>query len=74
MIIPDPTPGDRERRLDEALGAYLEAVDRGQAPDRSTLTMAHPDLADDLTAFLDGDSTLAYWAAPLRPVHRALEA
>ena len=36
---------ERERRLDEILVAYLEAVELGENPDRQELLARHPDLA-----------------------------
>src|SRR5262245_28250450 len=56
----------REQRLNEALAAYLEAAEAGRAPDRAEWLAAHPDLADDLAAFLDNQQRVAAAAAPLR--------
>src|SRR5262245_41358746 len=57
---------DRERRLDEVVAAYLEAVESGQAPDRAALLEQHPDLADDLSAFFADEAQFDSLVAPLR--------
>ncbi|QEH37228.1 Serine/threonine-protein kinase PrkC [Aquisphaera giovannonii] len=47
-----PTEGpDRERRLNEAIAAYLEAVERGEAPDRAAILGRAPDLEAELASF-----------------------
>jgi WD40 repeat protein/tRNA A-37 threonylcarbamoyl transferase component Bud32 len=57
----------REQRLHEALHAYLQAADAGQAPERGAWLRQHPDLADELAAFLDDEQLLRSLARPLRP-------
>jgi tetratricopeptide (TPR) repeat protein/tRNA A-37 threonylcarbamoyl transferase component Bud32 len=59
---------EREQRLNEVLAAYYEAVEAGQPPDREALLARHPDLADDLAAFLNEQQKLAEAASPLRSV------
>ena len=42
--------------LDSVVAAYLQAVDRGESPDRGELLRRHPELAADLAAvFTDLD-------------------
>src|SRR5262245_22829349 len=44
-------PASRDRRLQDVLQAYLQAVDAGQRPDTGAVLARHPDLADELSAF-----------------------
>jgi WD40 repeat protein len=63
-------PSDRERRLNELIAAYLEAVEAGRVPDRQEWLTRHPDLADDLRAFFANHDRLARLGAPLRALAR----
>src|SRR5438105_15130693 len=54
----------REQRLNDVLGAYLEAADAGWAPDQEALAARYPDLADDLHAFFVAQSRVAALAYP----------
>jgi WD40 repeat protein len=58
---------ERERRLDEVLAAYLEAAEAGRAPDREAFLAQHPDLTDELRAFLDDRERFAHAAGQLGP-------
>src|SRR5579871_2225679 len=49
----------RDRRLEEILHRYLQAVDAGQPPDRDTLRRQHPEFASELTAFFADQDALA---------------
>src|SRR5262245_25782974 len=71
--MPEPIvePTERERRLDEVLGAYLAALDTGQAPDRHELLERHADLAAELAEFFDDQERVDNWAGPLRPAAQA---
>ena len=57
---------DRERRLNEALGAYFEAVDAGRDPGLGTVLRDHPDLAEDLIEFFAEFDRFHRLAEPLR--------
>ncbi|MHB8897808.1 MAG: serine/threonine-protein kinase [Thermoguttaceae bacterium] len=47
-----PEPGvPRQELLSEVLASYLEAVARGEIPDRDVLVAHHPELAEDLATF-----------------------
>jgi len=61
-----PVDSDREERRNHVLLAYVEALEQGRAPDRGQLLAAHPDLRQDLEAFLAGHDELARLTAPLR--------
>jgi len=49
-------PSERDLRLDEAIAAFYQASEAGQALDRSSFLARYPDLADELAAFLDDKS------------------
>jgi WD40 repeat protein len=61
-----PNNPSREQRLNELIAAYLEAAEAGRPPDQDGLLRQHPDLADDLRAFLDNHQRLARLGQPLR--------
>jgi serine/threonine-protein kinase len=56
---------DDSRRLDDAVIAYLEAVEAGREPDRAD----YPELAE----FFADEDAVGRWATPLRDAARALE-
>jgi serine/threonine-protein kinase len=60
-------PSSREQRLNEIVATYLLALENGQPPDPEELLAHHPDLADDLRAFLADHKRMHRAAAPLRP-------
>jgi serine/threonine protein kinase len=66
MLPPNPPETDRVERLQEVLLAFVEAHERGEEPDPFPLLAAHPDLADDLAAFIAGQDRLVRLAAGLR--------
>ena len=65
-LPPSPESGERDRRLQEAIAAYLDAAAAGAAPDRAQLLAAHPDLADEMRAFLADHDRMTRAAAPVR--------
>jgi WD40 repeat protein len=62
--------GSGEQRLHEVLGAYFEAAERGEEPDRHVLLDRHPDLAAQIADFFAVEDHVHHLAAPAR----ALEA
>jgi serine/threonine-protein kinase len=71
MSSSNPAPS-REERINAILAAYLEAVQAGQAPDRNRFLAQHPDLAEDLRAFLDDRARFARAAGQLGPAPAAV--
>jgi WD40 repeat protein len=57
---------ERERRLDEIATAYLQEIERGNAPQPAEWLARYPDLADELAAFFAAQEHMAQLAAPLR--------
>src|SRR3954447_13702154 len=57
-------PLDREGRLEEAVLAYLKAVDAGQPPDPREFLARYPGLTAELTAFLRDEERLRPLVAP----------
>jgi WD40 repeat protein len=62
---------EREQRIDEVLGAYLEALGEGRAPDRQELLSRYPDLADELCEFFRDHDHLFRCTEPLRSAAQA---
>jgi hypothetical protein len=62
---------EREQRLNEVIGAYLDAVQQGRSLDRGAILAAHPELADELSAFFADHDELQSLAGPLRAVAEA---
>ncbi len=57
---------DRQRRLEEVLVAYLEAVESGAEPNQQELLGRHPEFADELAEFIAGRHQVDELAAPIR--------
>src|SRR5688572_25509321 len=55
---------ERSRRLNEAIAGYYQALAAGQPPDRASLLARHPDLAEELAAFLDDKDAFERRAGP----------
>src|SRR5262249_9910299 len=66
MAAEHAEPQQREQRLDEALVAYLEAVEAGSGPDPQDWLRRYPDLADDLAAFFRDQQQFDSVMGPLR--------
>src|SRR4051794_25541561 len=64
--MPEGPNEERQRRVDEAVGAYLEAVDAGSPPDPGEWLARRPDLRPELAEFLADQSRLDRLVAPLR--------
>ena len=64
---------ERRLRLDEVVGAYYEAVDRGSEPDLNDLQARHPDLAGELAEFLDDQRAFRRLIAPVRLAARGTD-
>lgn len=54
MSAPASFQSDRDRRLDEAVAEYLEAIDAGRRPDPAHWLNRFPDLAPELERFFAG--------------------
>ena len=57
---------EREQRLQEALVAYLEAVEADRVPEAKELLAQYPEFADELAEFLANRDQIDQLAAPLR--------
>ncbi len=62
---------EREAQLMQVLDAYLQAVESGQSLDRTEWLAQYPDLALELTQFLEEQDRLMRLTEPLRPIAEA---
>jgi hypothetical protein len=60
-----PTPDEREQRLERVLADYLHAVEAGREPDRGEMLRQHPDLAGELDSFFRNRDEMQRRARPL---------
>ena len=60
-------PSAREQRVNEAIAAYLGAVDAGRTPDPKEFIAAHGDIAVELEAFFANRDEFERVAKPLQP-------
>jgi serine/threonine-protein kinase len=58
--------GARDRRVDEAIAAYLAAEDCGEAPGRADFLARYPGLEAELSAFLDDHDGVSRLGVPAR--------
>jgi hypothetical protein len=65
---------ERERRLEEVIASYYRALEAGRPPERAALLAGHPELADELAAFLDDKAAFERRASPAAPEVPATEA
>src|SRR5262245_55137492 len=75
-MTPGTEPSTREDRLHELLLGYVEAVERGEKPDRGAFLARHPEFAAELAEFVAGqdrfDSLAAAVPTPLLPTRPAV--
>jgi WD40 repeat protein/tRNA A-37 threonylcarbamoyl transferase component Bud32 len=64
MGSPGGQSSERERRVDEAVAAYYEALEAGQPLSPDEFLARYPDLAEELTSFLDARAAFAGRAGP----------
>src|SRR5262245_38827310 len=65
-------PSSREERVNEAIAAYLEAVERGESPEK--FLAEHPDIAPDLNSFIADQAQFQQDAGSLLPAPTPAEA
>ncbi len=68
MSLASGSASERESRFLEVAAQYLEALEAGRPDEIPSLLARHPDLADEIAAFVAGQDELAHLAAPLRDV------
>src|SRR6516225_3645774 len=66
MSVASGSASERELRFQEVAAEYLEAREAGRTDELSALLARHPDLADEVAAFVAEQDEVAHLAAPLR--------
>jgi WD40 repeat protein len=59
---------ESDRRVDEAVAAYYEALEAGRPPPRGEFLARYPDLAEELASFLDARAAFAGHAGPANQI------
>ncbi|MEX2559682.1 MAG: bifunctional serine/threonine-protein kinase/formylglycine-generating enzyme family protein [Pirellulales bacterium] len=62
-----PAAAEHENRVNEVLAEYMLRLDAGERIDRQRLLAAHPELRDELAAYLQAEDELARAVEDLRP-------
>jgi WD40 repeat protein len=65
---------ERDQRLQDILVGYLEAAERGRAPELAGLQAQYPEFATELAEFFANRAQLDHLAAPLRSAVEAAQA
>jgi WD40 repeat protein/serine/threonine protein kinase len=71
-VTPDEPSSSREERVNEAIAAYLEAVEQGESLEK--FLAEHPDIAPDLNSFIANQAQFQQDAGSLLPVPTPAEA
>jgi serine/threonine protein kinase len=66
MSVAPASASEHELRFQQVAAEYLEALEAGRPEDLSALLARHPDLADEIAAFVAEQDEMARLAAPLR--------
>src|SRR3712207_4232848 len=66
MSAPRPPASTGARSLGDVIAGYLQAVERGEGPDRQALLAAHPGLGDELAAYFADLDRMNRLAGPLQ--------
>ncbi len=67
-------PLELDERLDEVVVAYLEAVERGEVPDRSEWLARFPEFAAQLAEFFADQDRVKLWTETLPEVAQSAQA
>src|SRR5437899_455392 len=65
---------ERDGRLNEAVVAFLEAVEAGETPDPDQWLKTYPDLRSELEEFFADQHQLGQWTDSLRSIVRVARA